>query len=384
MDKTFGERRSNVDENCSYDDNTNSDNIDRSQGGQEENKKEVDDDCSIKSTRCSDRTKILLDLPHDVWFRILEFIALPTFRACILCHKIAPLCKASRTFVNEGEKSRALWECLYRADYVNNKSLSTTAKPGDAGKNMLTIRRKSPRKRKTNEDMRQDHRLVVQREHQCLLNRTDNFYDDVEQIVNPFPYLRLDKKRPRFVRKKKKSGSLSLDKLKQLLEQYAPISVHRVSPVSGRTLLQLLCAGEMSAPTIVACIRYLLQEPYRADPNQYSKGESPFADRPILYFAISRAWPTLVQTLLDVTNNSVLKTRVRGHFRMTFDTTRVISGAYTPLEFAQEMLVAEQPNIPPYWANQMKVCIRILREKMSCVEQMKQHRNKKVKRSENI
>ena len=91
-----------------------------------------------------------------------------------------------------------------------------------------------------------------------------------------------------------------------------------------------------------------------------------------------------MQTLLDVTNNSVLKTRVRGHFRMTFDTTRVISGAYTPLEFAQEMLVAEQPNIPPYWANQMKVCIRILREKMSCVEQMKQHRNKKVKRSENI
>ena len=48
---------------------------------------------------------------------------------------------------------------------------------------------------------------------------------------------------------------------------------------------------------------------------------------------------------------------------MTFDTTRVTSGAYTPLEFAQEMLVAEQPNIPPYWVTQLKVCIHILKEK---------------------
>lgn len=180
-----------------------------------------------------------------------------------------------------------------------------------------------------------------------MLNRTDDMYDHLERMADP--------------PNNESNQRLTLSRLRSALEVHAPVSVDRRSPFTQRTLLQVVCSGEVPEAQLVNCVKFLLHHE-NADPNILATHEHPYADRPTLYFAIARAMPKLVTVLLQA--GASVHTRVQGAFRLTFDPTSTIAGNFTPLEYAREIFCVEveerQIVVPPYWVTQLRSCIRIL------------------------
>ena len=320
---------------------------------------------------------LLQELSHDVLYRILEFVAQPTYRASVLCHRIAPLNRAARYFV-QGEKSQGLWGCILQREYLHHPN--STASSSGSKRNRAAIksaetytcipsRRASKRQRKPTNFLsrhqstsslgnKSNHRRrLVEEQHLLLLGRTEEAYHILEELADPFNGdTRASAARPL---PKEKIRNLTVNRLKQLLQQHAPLDVNRPSPCTGRTMLQIVCAGEMAEGVIVSCIQHLLS--LGANPNLYSTQEAPLANKPALYFAISRAMPKMVSTLIQA--GARLDVVVTGKIRMTFDTSKTVDGSFSPLEYAQTMKrieILEGNAIPPYWITRLNAVVRVL------------------------
>lgn len=175
-------------------------------------------------------------------------------------------------------------------------------------------------------------------------------------------------------------SGLTLNQLKYTWERHSPLSVHRPSPRTGRTLLQVICASHVSEGVAVACVRHAL-EAWGADPNQYCRGydETP---RPALYFAVARVMPRLVETLLSQ-GGAYANVTVTGSFRRTFQPARdpLPEGAYTPLELARALYTTERHVVPPYWGHKFRACMEILeRASSSSVEKPNHPQTKRANR----
>lgn len=291
--------------------------------------------------------------PSEVWFRFLEYAAPSTFRATVLIHQLAPLCHASHFLFCA--KSRGLWELLLQNDYYI-KSL-----PRKIGTSQAS--RRSPRRAKRAKLFIQSHQYVdenvhpihlVQEAHILLLHRTEDAYHAIEELANAGNRSDLNIVRHSV-------AGLTLARLRDVLQRYAPINVNRPSTRTGRTLLQVICAGDLSERVVVSCVQHVLE--LGGDPNIYSKHEEPFTCRPTIYFAISRVMPQLLSTLIQAGGRTDVK--VKGQFRMTFDTTKIVSGTFTPLDFAMaikrlEVEDTSRTRVPFYWVNNLNACIRIL------------------------
>jgi hypothetical protein len=295
----------------------------------------------------------LLQLPHDVLYRILQFAASPTHRAAVLCHSLAPLSKSARQFI-QGDKSRGLWEAILQQEYWTGKQ---------RGNHVVSPKRASSRRRKRTDfwapcpsiHSLSHPRHLVEVEHALLVTRTEDVYYQVEELADPSNN---GTRQQRHVEqnKNKKQQSLTLTKLRQILQKHAPLQVNRVSSCTGRTLLQVVCAGEMAENVVVACAQHLLKD-YQADPNQLSTQEEPYCNRPTLFFAVARAMPNLVQLLLDSGADPTIA--VQGRFKRTFDTSQTIEGCYTPYQYALAMKQVEVA-VPPYWSSRLNCVIKIL------------------------
>ncbi|CAB9508094.1 expressed unknown protein [Seminavis robusta] len=327
-----------------------------------------------KCTKLLAKVPVLLcDLPTDVLYRILEFTAAPTFRAGVLMRQLAPLCKAANVFLT-GSLSKGIWQAVLQREYIVDQASGKHNKKKSATTYKVTSnpRRASKRRRKrtdmwgiTSKVRDSDHpRHSVQEEHLELIARTEEMYYQAEELADPFNGDARKGQMRQCIAQNKRPNVLTLTKLRQLLQRFAPVDISRVSPCTGRTLLQVVCCGDMDEGPTVSCAEYLLQH-YDADPNQFSTREEPHGNRPALFFAISRAMPKLVQTLIDA--GASLTTTISGKFRRTFDATQSIEGVFTPSEFALaikqvEVIDAQRPVASPYWVSRLNVVIRTLRE----------------------
>jgi hypothetical protein len=59
----------------------------------------------------------LWELPDVLLCYLVSFVAAPTHRATVLCHQLAPLCKAARRAILEEDSSITLWDTVLREDY---------------------------------------------------------------------------------------------------------------------------------------------------------------------------------------------------------------------------------------------------------------------------
>jgi hypothetical protein len=152
----------------------------------------------------------LLQLPHDVLYRILQFTAIQTHRAAVLCHKLAPLNKLAWHFV-QGDKSRALWQAILRQEYSAEKQKNTS---------YPDPRRASTRRRKRtsfwapcpNNHGSNHPRHWVQQEHALLLTRIEDVYYHVEELADPSNNGTRQKRLSTDSTKNKKRQSLTLYK----------------------------------------------------------------------------------------------------------------------------------------------------------------------------
>lgn len=310
---------------------------------------------------------LLQQLSPDVLYRILEFTARPYHRAHELC-QVGALCRASRFAVTH-ESFQGVWGCILK-EYQQPTGSSVSMKRKASIANVCaSSRRASKRQRKpTNflsvtgverpvsprRSIFDNLRRCVQEQHILLVGRTDEAFYNLEELADPFKGG--ESKECSAPRK-----TLTLSRLKYLLRQHAPIDVNRLSPCTGRTMLQVICAGEVSEGVILSCMQHLLS--VGADPNIFSTQETPpMANKPALYFAIARAMPNVVATLVKA--GAKLDVIVRGHIRLTFDTSKTVEGVFTPLKYAQTMerveLLKGSTVVPPYWATRVKDVVKVL------------------------
>ena len=341
---------------------------------------------------------MLLDLPPGVLYRILEFSSKPTYRAASLQAQISSLCKASHHFV-QGGKSKGVWEAILTREYTFQKQTvqNTSSKDPYASK-QIGNPRSSKRHRKSttfwNMSMSSavqveynqsahncDPRDAVIRRHSHLISSTHDAYMCLEKMADP---IRMRGDISSSPRSSSSRRPLSLQGLRGLTQSFRSLDVNRPSPFSGRTFLHVCCAAELNEASILRCVSYLLKE-HAADPNVQSTKEHPYADRPVLFFAIARIMPKLVDTLIKA--GASLTVEASGEFRRTFEPNEAsISGSFTPLTYAQEIKRVESlssfPNtskggtvndgfsslrcrsgsIPPYWMTKLNHRIRILEE----------------------
>lgn len=73
-------------------------------------------------------TNLIIGLPDDVTYNILTYIQTPYNIASVLCHLIAPLCNATKAYVDTND---GLWEAVlggyYHPATTSNTSNSTAA-----------------------------------------------------------------------------------------------------------------------------------------------------------------------------------------------------------------------------------------------------------------
>jgi hypothetical protein len=334
-----------------------------------------------------------MDLPPEVFFRILEFAAKPTHRGAVLQTQIAQLCKVTRHFVM-GDKSKGIWEAILEHDYHSFKSTvnrvkSSPQKQEPCAANPSSQRASKRRRKITNfylntnsssgsaELQNSNGRQSVIREHLSLLSRNEDAYVALDALAEPMASRSRGQNVASYSREQQnamKSNShvpLTLQRLRRLVQSFDdPLDVNRPCPFSGRTFLHICCAADLNEAGVVQCVRYLIQE-QGSDPNVMSTNESPYANRPALFFAIARVMPKLVDLLIKA--GASLTIQANGEFRRTFDPSKTIRGCFTPLEYAREIKRVEaatsvapsSTSVPPYWMNKLNSCIRILAEASS-------------------
>ena len=65
------------------------------------------------------------ELPEDVLFLVVSYVAGPTRRASVLCHCLAVLCKTAKTVLLDDEtRAGPIWDIVLREDYTGTSILA--------------------------------------------------------------------------------------------------------------------------------------------------------------------------------------------------------------------------------------------------------------------
>lgn len=282
--------------------------------------------CPECCVNMGDELRLLLDLPVTLIYNILKFVAKPRERAAVVCHQMSTLCKATRHAVHN-EPWADLWSLILDQEYTG------------------VVTGQSPRSRKRRKRIASNNdggvRAIekIQQIHLFTCDRTDDAHMALAATLHD------------------NSEPLTLKRLRNILAG-PPFRVNRRSDRGRPFIVECCTADYVDEGVVLRCVRELV-EVHHADVNVFTNDEAPFADRPALYFAIARAMPRVVGFLVGV--GASVSVSVKGRFRLVSDLSKSLFGAYTPLEFATALREAESSeNLPPYYLNKLKGCIRIL------------------------
>jgi len=262
------------------------------------------------------------------------------------------------------------------------------------GKQQRREQRRCSKRQKREPQQQLSSRMEVERRHVALNCRTDDAHATLAAMT--FSSCEPSSSSSQPPSAGKKCAVLSLKRLRACLDRHVPLDIDRRSPESGRTFVQMCCAADFVNEAVVRrCVEELTSPRRGADPNVYTRGEYPFADRPAVYFAISRLWPSVVECLAS--NGASMSVRVRGRFRLVSEPSQTFEGNFTPLKFALRLLDLEtgdndtgicrqatalatpvklttnnktsssSPNssspqhLSPYWIGKLRQCIAVLK-----------------------
>jgi len=246
----------------------------------------------------------LWELPEILLYRVGQFASLPTERASLFCHKIAPLCKASyRSILMDDEKSIGLWDLVLKGDY------------GVVASNEKNVRCSKRLKRSPAQKVGDAHRLMIA--------NTELAYSDLWELTYS-----------------SKKNTLTKQKLIGILNEFGPVMVNRVMLSGGNFLVEICRSRNSSQNTILHCIQELVER--RGALVNISTNDSKNSFLTPLCVASVRGMPKVVQYLLS--HGAVPSTNIRcsGKFRQFKNPKKSLRCSFvTPLVFTEQMLVAE-------------------------------------------
>lgn len=255
----------------------------------------------------------LWELPDVLLFKIVSFIAAPTHRATILCHHIAPLCKAAyKTILLQDEDTAVtLWDTVLTEDY-GVYSCDSNNKHGTNLRRACKRLRRSPIHR-----VRDAHRLIT--------DNTEIAYFYLAEMVNC----------------SSSSNKLTKARMVSLLEEYGPhLRINRNASSGGLFLVEVCRAKHVTAPSVILkCVQELVEN--RGALVDLKTSESDASCQTALCVAAARGLFAVVEYLLckGASRDIISSGRFTLHTRPK---KSVRCNHQTALEFAVAMRDAEK------------------------------------------
>lgn len=265
------------------------------------------------------------ELPEILLYRIGQFASLPTERASLFCHKIAPLCKASyRSILVDDEKSVGLWDLVLKGDY------------GIVVSKEEKVRSSKRLKRSPAHNVGDAHRRMIA--------NTELAYSDLWELTYS-----------------SKKNTLTRQKMINILNEFGPVMVNRVM-LSGGNFLVEVCRSRNSSPgTVLNCVQELVGR--RGAIANIATNDSKSSSLTPLCVASVRGMHKVVEYLLS--HGALASTTIRcsGKFRLFKNSKRSLRCTnVVPLEFCEQMLAAEtKEGATRQDLKDLNRCIKLLR-----------------------
>ena len=268
------------------------------------------------------------ELPDVLLYDIACFVAPPTKRANILCHSIAPLCKAShRAVILEDSRSKILWDLVLQGDYGIDPASHSSQQQ---------TRRCSKRLRRSPVDK-------VKEAQKLLIDNTEIAFFYLGELTRA-----------------SEKSKLSLKGLRDILQEFGPTLLYnRIQSTGGTFLVEVCAARDTTQATILKCVQELVEQ--RGAIINMTTNASPGAILSALCVAAVRAMPSVLSYLLGKGARTDFK--CRGQFRLSKNARKFLRFKdVTALEAAVAMKEKEQEfGATADELTHLDKCIRILR-----------------------
>jgi len=248
---------------------------------------------------------LLLNLPEILLFQVISFAAGPSYRASLVCHKLALLSSVSRSiFLNE---TSCLWDGILTHDYGATLHDSNTT-----------------RKKRSSKRLRQTHLQRVRDAHRMVRDNTEIAYYYLSEMC---------------MMGTAKNG-LTRAKLCQLLEEYGPyLRINHLTSTGGTFLVECCRARNVRESVVLRCVQELIEN--RGAQINLATSETHNSSLTVLCVASARAMSTVVKYLLERGADPSL--RSSGRFRLYKKSRKTIKCEHqTPLGFATAIRQAEK------------------------------------------
>lgn len=289
----------------------------------------------------NNRHPFFLQLPEVILHTVLTFVAPPTDRAAVLCHRIALLDSSHHRAV----KSRwdILWSTIRDSEYGRVEG-SRGARGGDGYASTAAPLRSSKRLRRSPKDQVRDR-------HTLLLDNTKIGHYALSEMAHS------------------SRTPLSLARLRWIFREYGPLlKVNQVADIGGTFLIECCRARYVEEGTVLRCVKELAER-HGALPDvasavaSNSRGKKVNGDHGLtpLCVAAARGMPSVVKYLLKMGASPAL--RGTGRFRFVSNPKKSLFGTFSPLGFAEAMRKAEVENeIDEDELRSLDQCIKALRK----------------------
>jgi hypothetical protein len=273
-------------------------------------------------------TTELWELPDELLFYLVSFVAAPTHRATVLCHQLAPLSKAARRAILEEDSSITLWDTVLREDY-GVADISTNHASG-------VTRRACKRLRRSPVDRVRDAHILIQ-------DNTEIAFFYLSEMVNA------------------SKKELTKSKLCRLLAEYGPhLRINKVLSSGGLYLVEVCRARHVKELVVLKCVQELVEQ--RGALVDLSSNDGGKSNQTALCVAAVRGMPTVVKYLLQ--RGASRHIRSSGRFRLHTQSKKTLQCKnVTPIEFALAMRDSEKDaGATEDNLSDLNKCIRLLED----------------------
>ena len=267
------------------------------------------------------------NLPDVLIFKVVAFVAAPTNRATILCHSIAPLCKAAYEKILPSHEDNMLdsllWDIVMTEDYGNSTSQSNLVGRKRRNNRNLTQQLEQHDRRECKRLRRSSiHR--IRDAHRLISDNTEIAYFNLSEMVNCT----------------NNGNNLTKVRLVSLLHEYGPnLRFNRPVSSGGLYLVEICRAKNVKEAVILRCTQELVE--HWGIQVDLRTSESNISCQTALCVAAARGLHTVVKYLID--RGATLDIISSGRFALHTRPKKTIRCIHqSALEFAITMRDAER------------------------------------------
>ena len=226
------------------------------------------------------------NLPEVLIFKVVAYVAAPTNRATVLCHSIAPLCKAAYEKIIQSQEcstsTSMLWDIVLTEDYGNASFRSDVVGSKRPNNRTSATPRNEQQDRRECKRLRRSAIHRVRDAHRLISDNTEIAYFYLSEMVNCT----------------NNGNNLTKARLLSLLHEYGPnLRFNRPGSSGGLYLVEICRAKNVKEAVILRCTQELVDQwGIQID---LRTCESNISCQTALCVAAARGLHTVVEYLID-------------------------------------------------------------------------------------